>query len=100
MKARLRTTVAALVCLAAGSPALAQQTPSNTTAPAQNGVVGPSQLQNFSINGTVPKPAPTPPAEERAQPPQQRPGTASSSAPAKAQTQTQPRTSSRSGAQV
>jgi hypothetical protein len=100
MKARLRTTVAALVCLAAGSPALAQQTPSNTTAPAQNGVVGPSQLQNFSINGTVTKPATTPPAEERAQPPQQRPGTASSSAPATAQTQTQPRTSSRSGAQV
>ena len=100
MKARLRTTVAALVCLAAGSQALAQQTPSNTTAAAQNTVVGPSQLQNFSINGTVTKPATTPPAEEPAQPPQQRPGTASSPAPATTQTETQPRASQRRGGQV
>ena len=101
MKARLRTTVAALVCLAAGSAALAQQTPSNTAVPAQNGVVGPSQLQNFSINGTVTKPATTPRAQERPQQPeQQRPGTASTAAPAAAQTQTQPRNPSRRAEQI
>jgi hypothetical protein len=67
MKARLRTIVAALVCLAAGAPALAQQTQANTAAPAQNGVVGPTQLQNFSLTGNVTRPASTPPERQAPQ---------------------------------
>jgi hypothetical protein len=64
MKARSLTIVAALACLAAGSPALAQQAPGNTTAPAQNGVVGPTQLQNFSLTGNVSRPAATAPQQQ------------------------------------
>jgi hypothetical protein len=80
MKARLRTCLAALFCLA-GSPALAQQVPTNETAPAQNGVVGPAQLQNFSITGNVTQPATTPPAQQQPQPQPQRSQPAAASQP-------------------
>lgn len=61
MKARLRIIVAASAALAAaGAPsiALAQQAPAESQTPAVNDVIGPPQLQNFSLNGTVTKEAP------------------------------------------
>lgn len=65
MKARLAVIVAALACLPmAGAPALAQETPQNTTAPAQNGVVGNPQLKDFTLNGTVTHAAPAQPAPQ------------------------------------
>ena len=58
MKARLRIfVVAAAALLAAGTPALAQET---TAPPAQNDVIGPPQLQDFSLNGTVTRPSSSP----------------------------------------
>ena len=70
MRALRRIIVVAFACLlCAGSPALAQVAPSNTTntaSPAQNGVVGNVQLQNFSLGGT---PTRTPPAPSQEAPP-------------------------------
>ena len=58
MKTRLRIIVAAFAgLLFAGAPALAQET--GEPAP-QNAVIGPPQLQNFSLNGTVTREAPAP----------------------------------------
>jgi hypothetical protein len=47
---------ASAALLAAGAPALAQE----TTAPAQNEVIGPPQLRDFTLNGTVTREAPAP----------------------------------------
>ncbi len=67
MRALRRIIVVASACLlGAGAPALAQVAPSNTTntsAPAQNGVVGNPQLQGFSLNGAATRTTPAPPAE-------------------------------------
>jgi hypothetical protein len=64
MTARLRIIVAASACLlGAGTPALAQDA-------AQNAVIGPPQLSNFSLNGTVTRAAPAP-TPVRKQPPRQ-----------------------------
>jgi hypothetical protein len=61
MTARLRIFVAASACLlAAGSPALGQDSAQQTAAPSQNAIVGPPQLSNFSLNGTVTRAAPAP----------------------------------------
>ena len=58
MKARLRIIVAAFAgLLFAGAPALAQE--SGDPAP-QDAVIGPPQLQNFTLNGTVTREAPEP----------------------------------------
>ncbi len=66
MKARLRIIVAACFLLTAGAPALAQE----AGAPPQNEVVGPPQLRDFTLNGTVTRPAPPPASEQpRQQPP-------------------------------
>lgn len=57
MKARWRVLVAASIALvAAGSPALGQE----ATTPAQNELIGNPQLRDFSLNGTVTRPAPEP----------------------------------------
>ena len=53
MTVRLRILVAALLALAGGANAFAQQTPP----PAENELVGPPQLRDFSLNGTVTRPA-------------------------------------------
>jgi hypothetical protein len=63
MKARWRVLVAALAALAAaGSPASAQEEPAQAPAqaPARNDSIGPPQLKDFSINGTVTREAPAP----------------------------------------
>lgn len=62
MKARPRMIVVALGLLAGADPALAQ----NSTAPAQNEVIGPPQLRDFSLNGTVSRPATTPAQPQQA----------------------------------
>lgn len=94
MKARIFIAAVAGL-LAAGPPALAQDTaipPQNTVPPAQNTqteVIGPPQLRDFSINGTVTRPAneqsgtATPPRQ-----PTQRP---EPSAPARPADQDRPR---------
>ena len=70
MKARLRIIVAASICLlAAGVPARAQQA-ENTTAPPPSQVIGPPQLKDFTLNGTVTRTPTTAPAQQAA--PQQR----------------------------
>lgn len=68
MKALRRIIIAASAALAAaGTPAFAQDAP-ETAAPAQNALIGPPQLRDFNLNGTVtrraeeavpPAPAPT-----------------------------------------
>ena len=62
MTARLRIIVAASACvLVAGWPALAQDPAQQpTSAQARNDVVGPPQLSNFSLNGTVTRASPAP----------------------------------------
>jgi hypothetical protein len=94
MTARLRIIVAASACLlGAGTPVLAQDT-------TQNAVIGPPQLSNFSLNGTVTRAAPAPapvrprpaaqaPAERRTpeattQPTRTQPAREASTAPARA----------------
>ena len=80
MKARWRIIIAAgLAVAAAGSPALAQ----DATAPAQNEMIGPPQLRDFNLGGTVTRRAeqpaessstqqsPAEPARESAQRPPQ-----------------------------
>jgi hypothetical protein len=75
MKARLRIIVAASLCLlAAGMPARAQQA-ENTSAPPPSEVVGPPQLKDFTLNGTVTR-APTPPSAQQAAPQQRQPAAA------------------------
>ena len=73
MKARLRIIVAASVgLLLTGGPALAQE---SEPAPAQNATIGPPQLRDFSLNGTVTREAPAPaevaPPQPRRQPVEQ-----------------------------
>jgi hypothetical protein len=74
MKARSRIIVVVSAgLLMAGAPALAQQ---NTTAPAQNGVVGNPQLKDFSLNGTVTRAAPAQQPQPSGTPPPQATSTA------------------------
>ena len=91
MTARLRIIVAALACLlSAGWPALAQdaeQQPSSP--PARNDLVGPPQLSNFSLNGTVTRAAPSP-APPRAQRAPQAPAERQASATTAQSTRSQP----------
>ena len=71
MKARWRIIIAAtLAVAAAGSPALAQET---TTAPAQNELIGPPQLRDFSLGGTVTRRAEQPAENSQAQQPPAQP---------------------------
>ena len=71
MKARLANIVAvSLGLLLAGAPALAQQT-DNTASPTSNVLVGNPQLKDFSLKGTVTRPAPAPTGQPPAE--QQRP---------------------------
>jgi len=102
MTARLRIILAASACLlAAGGPAFAQDAAQQQPAPpARNDLVGPPQLRDFSLNGTVTRAAPAPapvrtrpaaqaPAERRtpeatAQPTRTRPTREASTAPARA----------------
>jgi hypothetical protein len=63
---------------AAPAIALAQQAPPPTTAPAD--AVGPKDLQNFSLSGTVTRPSDQPVAVQSA-PPKRRPRTESQAAP-------------------
>ena len=73
MNSPLRIIVAVSVCLlAAGAPALAQEN-QVTAAPPQNEVVGPPQLQNFSLNGTVTRPSEEPAPVQRQPATQQQP---------------------------
>jgi hypothetical protein len=71
MKARLRIIVAALVgLLAAGAPARAQQAENTTATPPPGELVGPPQLKDFTLNGTVTRrpteaPAQQAPAQQR-----------------------------------
>ena len=66
MNARWRILVAAsAVLMTAGTAALAQ----DTLAPAADQAIGDPQLRNFSINGTVTVPAPTPEQGPRQSPP-------------------------------
>jgi hypothetical protein len=75
MTARLRIIVAALACLLAAMPALAQDAAQQVPPPApppQGAIVGPPQLSNFSLNGTVTRAAPAPapvPKKSAAAPP-------------------------------
>lgn len=79
MKARLRIIVAASICLlAAGVPARAQQA-ENTTVPPPSQVVGPPQLKDFTLNGTVTRTPTTAPAQQAA--PQQRQPVRTTTAP-------------------
>ena len=89
MKARWRIIVAASVALAAaGSPALAQDAAPAETAPTQNELIGPPQLRDFTLNGTVTREAEQP-AQERATPSRPALGQpARSSAPSQAERET------------
>ena len=65
MNSPLRIIVAVSVCLlAAGAPALAQEN-QVTAAPPQNEIVGPPQLRDFSLNGTVTRQAEQPAPVQR-----------------------------------
>jgi hypothetical protein len=78
MTARLANIVVASACLLAAMPALAQNTTQpvqQSSPPPQNEVVGPPQLSNFSLNGTVTREA-QPPAPVRQRPASQAAGTA------------------------
>lgn len=83
MRAGVRIGIAAaLAALAIGqAPALAQETPANNSSEA----IGPRDLENFSLNGTVTRSAePTPepaPAPVRTAPAQQAPAATESAAP-------------------
>lgn len=99
MTARSRIIVAALAgLLAARAPALAQDAAVNSAAPASNEIVGPPQLRDFSLNGTVTRPAPEPAPQQ----PQQRRAPASPAATqsSTAQPPTQPRSGSAPAARV
>jgi hypothetical protein len=64
MKAYWRIFIASsAVLLTVGSPALAQE----TTAPAQDELIGPPQLRDFSLKGTVTRPAEAPAQVEQRQ---------------------------------
>lgn len=79
MRAGLRfgivASAAALVLapVAAPSPMLAQDTPPTTNTPATD-TIGPRELQDFSLNGTVTRPAPTTPARPAPVPATRQPG--------------------------
>ncbi len=76
MTARLRIIVAALASLlAAGMPAIAQDSGQVASPPARNDLVGPPQLSDFSLNGTVTRQAPARNQPARQPPAQQRPAT-------------------------
>jgi hypothetical protein len=85
MKARLRIIVAASLCLlAAGTPARAQQA-ENTTAPPPSEVVGPPQLKDFTLNGTVTRTPESAPPQQPAPQQRQPATTATSQGPARNQ---------------
>ncbi len=100
MKAGLRFGIAAFAAALAfgAAPALAQ----NTSAPATNTAaepppaetIGPRELENFSLNGTVTRPAPTAPARPEPAPataaPRTGPATGTPSAPEPDRTAGQP----------
>jgi hypothetical protein len=71
MRAGLRLGIAiSAVGLALGpSPVLAQAIPDTTSNTPATDSIGPRELQNFKLPGTVSKPAEAPPAERAAQPP-------------------------------
>ncbi|HEU5481735.1 MAG TPA: hypothetical protein VFU80_01405 [Sphingomicrobium sp.] len=99
MKARWRILVAASAALlGAGTPALAQETaPPQESAPAQNEVVGPPQLRDFSINGTVTREAPAPvPVQNQ---PVQRPAASAAGGQASQSTASRPAQTTRQTAQ-
>jgi len=76
MKASWRIIVAvSAVLAAAGAPALAQETTPPAPAPTENELIGPPQLRDFSLNGTVTREAEQPEQEgsARAQPSPSRP---------------------------
>jgi hypothetical protein len=71
MKAGLRLSVALLaagLCLGP-LPALAQSAPPPTTNTPATETIGPRELQNFTINGTITRPAETPPPRAETRPP-------------------------------
>lgn len=63
----------ALAPVAAPSPLLAQDTAPTTNTPATD-TIGPRELQGFSLNGTVTRPAPTTPARPAPAPATRQPG--------------------------
>ena len=69
--------VAALVL--AATPTLAQTAPPLQEETPESGAIGPRELQNFSIDGTVTRRADPPPAQ-RLTPPAQRPAPAAQTA--------------------
>lgn len=95
MKARLAVIVATWACLlVAGAPAIAQQNQQNTTAPAQNGLIGNPQLKDFSLNGTVTRTAPAQPPKPNTTPANQAASTVPKPAPT---TTAQPRRTASAG---
>jgi hypothetical protein len=70
MKAVLRLwlAIAAAGLWLGQAPALAQSTPSATTNTPASDAIGPAQLQNFNLQGTVTKPAETAPAAPSSRP--------------------------------
>jgi len=84
MTARLRIILAASACLLAAMPALAQDVAQQQPpAPAKGAIVGPPQLSNFSLNGTVTRAAPDRiPAPARTQPSARKPAQATAKPPA------------------
>ena len=96
MNSPLRIIVVVSVCLlAAGAPALAQEN-QVTAAPPQNEVVGPPQLRDFSLNGTVtrraeePAPAQRQPAASQQQPAQRQPAAPAQSTAARVERESSP----------
>jgi hypothetical protein len=92
MKTRWRVIVAASAALlAAGTPALAQEQSASpdplAPAPAQSDAVGPPQLKDFTLNGTVTRAAPAPVQVQ----PKPRQSTASSADRQSSQTGASPR---------
>jgi hypothetical protein len=66
---RLGMAIAAAGLWLGQSPALAQSAPPATTNTPANDAIGPAQLQNFNLQGTVTKPAETVPAAPSQRPP-------------------------------
>ena len=75
--------VLGIACALAAAPSLAQSN-NTSTAPPPSSDIGPGELSNFSLNGTVTRPAEQPPAAQpqpRPEPSAATPGTARSPAP-------------------
>ena len=69
-----KAAVLAIACALAAAPSLAQSGNSAATPPASN--IGPGELSNFSLNGTVTRPAEQQPAPQPTLAPQAAPATA------------------------